>query len=143
MRILLSKHIVIEAAHVLKSHPGKCSREHGHSWKIELTVSSNVDPDTNMGIDYYLIGKFLSEEVDAKYDHQNLNTVLSEDNPTSEFLTYNLFAKAVKHFEASWARAEGIFDADPRVEKVRVWETAKCSCIVTREMYENGRLCKE
>lgn len=143
MRVLLSKYIVIEAAHVLKSHPGKCSREHGHSWKIELTVSAAVDPDTNMGIDYYLLGKFLNGEVDAKFDHQHLNKVCGTDNPTSEFLAYNLFATAVRRFESSWVRADNVFDADPKVEQVRVWETAKCSCIVTREMYENGRLCKE
>lgn len=136
-KILLSKSIVIEASHRLHAHKGKCYRLHGHSWKVELILSSDIDPKTNRGLDYYHISKFMKEVVDGTLDHQHLNDVLKEDNPTSEYVAEWVFKQAVTQFESEHVAKEKTEEEllNVVIEQVRVWETKNSSCIYTRDAW--------
>lgn len=85
MKVRLVKTVGYEAAHRLPNVPAthKCSRMHGHSFKVELAVSGPVDPDAGWLIDYADIAdawKSLHEQL----DHNCLNDVPGLQNPTSE-----------------------------------------------------------
>jgi 6-pyruvoyltetrahydropterin/6-carboxytetrahydropterin synthase len=77
----------IEAAHRLPNVPSghKCSRLHGHSFRIELHVSGAVDAHTGWVMDFADL-KSAFQPVFDRLDHNYLNEVAGLENPTSENL---------------------------------------------------------
>jgi len=77
----------IEAAHRLTGVPPghKCARLHGHSFRVEIHVSGEVDPHTGWVIDFAEI-KAIFAPIYARLDHNYLNDIEGLDNPTSERL---------------------------------------------------------
>ena len=76
-----------EAAHRLPNVPEghKCSRLHGHSFRVEVRVHGEIDSTTGMVIDFAEI-KAAFEPLQDKLDHHYLNEVEGLENPTSEVL---------------------------------------------------------
>jgi 6-pyruvoyltetrahydropterin/6-carboxytetrahydropterin synthase len=74
-----------DAAHYLRDYQGKCQREHGHRWTIEVGIRGKKLDNLNMLVDFTTVKKELKEVLD-KLDHYQLNEVLSEPHPTAEFL---------------------------------------------------------
>ena len=66
-----------------ESHP--CSRLHGHSFKIDLTVSGDIDPAFGWVLDFADI-EAAWQPIHAALDHRCLNDIAGLDNPTSENL---------------------------------------------------------
>jgi 6-pyruvoyltetrahydropterin/6-carboxytetrahydropterin synthase len=87
MRCQLVRDYRFEAAHRLPrvpaSHP--CSRIHGHSYHIAVTITGQVDPDMGWIMDFADIDRHVDEIV-AVVDHQLLNDIPGLENPTSEIL---------------------------------------------------------
>ena len=81
-----------DAAHCLKGYSGECSRRHGHTWSVSVTVAVNVLGELGFSIDFKDIESTLDEIV-AKFDHQDLNTLeeFSEVNPTAENIARLIF----------------------------------------------------
>jgi 6-pyruvoyltetrahydropterin/6-carboxytetrahydropterin synthase len=64
---------------------------HGHNYELEVKVSGEVDPDTGYLIDMKLLADLIRSEVEARFDHKNLNldTVEFQDlNPTAENICF-------------------------------------------------------
>jgi 6-pyruvoyltetrahydropterin/6-carboxytetrahydropterin synthase len=76
-----------EAAHRLPRVPEghKCSRLHGHSFRVELGLSGVVDPHMGWFMDFDELAKVWAPLHDA-LDHRYLNEVPGLENPTSENL---------------------------------------------------------
>lgn len=115
MKFELKQHFQIESARFLpqlpKSHP--CARLHGHSFKIILTLTGDLDPNLGWVIDYNEIQakmKPLLEQI----DHRVLNEVEGLQNPTSELLAKWIFDRAQP--------------ALPMLVKVMVAETPSTEC---------------
>ena len=87
MKVRLVKELSFEAAHRLPKVPEghKCARLHGHSFRVDLAVEGEVDPDTGWFIDYAEIDR-LWQPLHTILDHNYLNEVPGLDNPTSENL---------------------------------------------------------
>ena len=85
--VRLTHEFRFEAAHRLPKVPAghKCSRLHGHSFKVEVAVAGRVDPETGWLIDF---GKMfeLWRPLHDQLDHNYLNEVPGLENPTSEVL---------------------------------------------------------
>jgi 6-pyruvoyltetrahydropterin/6-carboxytetrahydropterin synthase len=77
----------IEAAHRLPNVPvgHKCSRLHGHSFRIELHVSGEVDAQTGWVMDFAELKAAFQPTYD-QLDHHYLNDIAGLENPTSENL---------------------------------------------------------
>jgi len=77
----------IEAAHRLPNVPvgHKCSRLHGHSFRIELHVSGEVDAHTGWVMDFADLKAAFQPTYD-RLDHHYLNDIAGLENPTSENL---------------------------------------------------------
>ena len=108
----------IEAAHRLPKVPAghPCARLHGHSFRVEVHVSGEVDPASGWVMDFAEL-KTAFAPVFAQLDHNYLNDVPGLDNPTSERLAVWI-----------WERLKpGL----PVLSKVVVHETCTSGCAYT------------
>jgi 6-pyruvoyltetrahydropterin/6-carboxytetrahydropterin synthase len=83
----ISKEFVFEAAHLLPRVPEghKCSRLHGHSFRVEIFARGDVDPEFGWFMDFADLKGAFQPLYDA-LDHRYLNEVDGLENPTSENL---------------------------------------------------------
>lgn len=81
------KTFTIEAAHRLPNLPDehKCSRLHGHSFRIEVHVSGDVNETTGWVMDFADVGVAF-KPLFERLDHHYLNEIEGLENPTSENL---------------------------------------------------------
>ena len=116
MRVELVKEFTFEAAHRLPQAPTghKCTRLHGHSFRVCITVQGEVDPDTGWLIDYGEIKKVVQPLLDKHLDHAYLNEVEGLENPTSENLSKWI-----------WDRLKHKLDG---LKRVSIHETCTASC---------------
>jgi 6-pyruvoyltetrahydropterin/6-carboxytetrahydropterin synthase len=110
------KEFTFEAAHRLPNLPEdhKCSRLHGHSFRVELHVSGPVDPQLGWIVDFAEI-KRVFKPLFERLDHHYLNEIEGLENPTSENI-----AKWI------WERIEGDL---PILSAVVVRETCTTGCV--------------
>jgi len=125
MKAWVYKSCTFDAAHTLPLHPGKCSKLHGHTYKVELGIECEVDPTTGMGIDMGDLGKFLEMNVVALFDHSNLNDKMPNVQPTAENIAKEVLETAIRYFgplpPAQSPKAPQAFPY--RRMKVKVFET--------------------
>lgn len=114
MIVDLVKEFSFEAAHRLPHAPPdhKCARLHGHSFKCEVAVRGDVDPEKGWFIDYADITEAF-EPIRLQLDHYYLNEVEGLANPTSENL-----ARWV------WERLDGL----KGLHRVTIRETCTVRC---------------
>jgi len=87
MATTIFRAFTIEAAHRLPNVPAghKCSRLHGHSFRIELHVTGQVDAYSGWVMDFAELKSAFQETYD-RLDHHCLNDIAGLENPTSENL---------------------------------------------------------
>ena len=110
------KAFTIEAAHRLPNLPEshKCYRLHGHSFKIEVHVTGEVDQNTGWIMDFADISAAF-KPLFERLDHHYLNEIEGLENPTSENL-------------ARWIWRQ-LQPALPLLSSVVVKETCTAGCI--------------
>ena len=81
------KAFTIEAAHRLPNVPAghKCARLHGHSFRIELHITGDIDPQFGWVMVFAEL-KAAFKPLYERFDHHHLNDIEGLDNPTSERL---------------------------------------------------------
>lgn len=102
MPVILTKKFGFESAHYLPHMPEghKCRRMHGHSFRIEVNLMGEADPDTGILIDYGDVKEIVQPFV-KMLDHWCINEVgeregnLLLQNPTSENLAKWFFEKLI------------------------------------------------
>ena len=105
-----------DAAHQLPYVPPghKCARMHGHSFRVEIHVCGDVDPQTGWVMDFGDI-KAAFEPLLNQLDHKNLNDIEGLENPTSENLCRWI-----------WARLKPVL---PQLSKIVVQESPESGCV--------------
>ncbi|MBK8169868.1 MAG: 6-carboxytetrahydropterin synthase QueD [Sandaracinaceae bacterium] len=90
----IEKEFRFESAHRLPNVPAdhKCSRIHGHSFRVTVRVRGEVDPKFGWVIDFAELSKAW-EPLHALLDHRLLNEVAGLENPTSEILAAFILAR--------------------------------------------------
>lgn len=91
------REFTFEAAHRLPHVPEghKCSRLHGHSFRVEVRVRGDIDPASGMVIDFAEIKAAFAPLLD-RLDHYFLNEVEGLDNPTSENLAHWIWDRLIQ-----------------------------------------------
>ena len=69
--IRLSLERVIEAAHHIPNHKGKCINLHGHSYRVGVTIVGLHDSQKGIFIDFGDIKQHID-----RFDHANINNTL-------------------------------------------------------------------
>ncbi len=87
MSTTVSRAFTFEAAHRLTgvSETHKCSRTHGHNYRVVVMVHGPVDIHTGFVIDFFDIDRRVSPLL-AQLDHGMLNDVSGLENPTAELI---------------------------------------------------------
>ncbi len=114
----LDVELEFSAAHHLRDYPGKCSRLHGHNYRVEVGVIGAELDEYGMLIDFGRL-KDLCREVVAELDHTLLNDhpFFQQYNPTSENIARYIFGEM----------GQRLADTPVVVTSVRVWESASSS----------------
>jgi 6-pyruvoyltetrahydropterin/6-carboxytetrahydropterin synthase len=83
----LVKEFRFEAAQTLPTlGPGhKCSRMHGHSFKVEIHVTGEIDPAIGWVYDHARISRAMDPLME-QLDHSYLNEIEGLENPTIELM---------------------------------------------------------
>ena len=105
---------------MLPHHQGKCSRLHGHSYRLDVTVDGPLQssgPATGMVVDFEVLAQVVREHVIEALDHRSLNEFL--DNPTSENIVTWI-----------WRRLESRL---PHLVELTLWETATACAVLSRD----------
>ena len=132
---------VFEAAHRIVGHPGKCAWLHGHTYRLEVTVSSPTLNPLGMVMDFDDLRDAVGKAVLDRWDHATLlaagdplgpaiaavqheapdRIVLFPGPPTAEVLT-----------REAWGRIERHLPAGIALERVAIRETPACGSAISR-----------
>lgn len=107
-------HATFEAAHHLRDYVGGPEPVHGHSWKIEVALSTESLGPFDLSVDFVPTER-LVKELAARLHDRDLNTVPPFDvkNPTAE----NVALWVAGEIERS-----GLLHSGGRLAEVTVWE---------------------
>ena len=108
----------IASAHFIPGYPGMCKDLHGHTWKIEVTITSDKLDTIGMVTDFALLKKQLWEFL-GKLDHVCLNDLpfFKKTSPTTENIAkyiYQNFANVITPL---------------KIKQVQVWESDSASVV--------------
>jgi 6-pyruvoyltetrahydropterin/6-carboxytetrahydropterin synthase len=109
----ITKRYTFEAHHKLPYHNGKCARDHGHSYILEVSVEGDILPDdgapsSGMVMDFADINTVVKPLIADRYDHHSINDILQ--NPTAERMVEQLVVTLTPRL--------------PGLCRVRLYETA-------------------
>lgn len=109
----ISQAFKFEAAHRLPNVPAthRCSRLHGHSYKVEVGLDGPVDPVTGFVVDFFDLEEAFANIMNA-LDHRCLNDVEGLENPTAENIAIWIWDRLKQKLH--------------QLSSVRVYETAEC-----------------
>jgi len=138
--VTITKQYTFEAAHILPNHKGKCARLHGHSYKVEVSLTGPVygnrvnQPDEGMVVDFAdldVVVKPLIDMLDHKFIAKGDEWPCASAPPghvqvigirtTAENLAQWFCNRVWVHFGTP----------DESMVGVRVWETVKSSAYAT------------
>ena len=111
MHTRVTRSFSFEAAHQLDWHSGACKNLHGHSYRLEVTVSGPLTGD-GIVIDFADLSALVQREVIDRFDHTYLNDLLP--NPTAELIAADIWDRLVR--------------AGAVLHRIVLWETEN-SCV--------------
>jgi 6-pyruvoyltetrahydropterin/6-carboxytetrahydropterin synthase len=88
-RLRVAEHF--DAAHYIRDYLGKCSRMHGHRWRVEITLEGAQLDSRNILVDFAVVKGMLRVYLDDGFDHSVLNSSLGEPNVTAEWLARKIY----------------------------------------------------
>jgi 6-pyruvoyltetrahydropterin/6-carboxytetrahydropterin synthase len=109
-----------DAAHRLPAVPEdhKCTRLHGHSFRVEIHIRGAVSRQTGWVMDFAEIAAAFQPLIDC-LDHKYLNDIEGLENPTSENLARWI-----------WQRLQPEL---PQLAKIVIQESSESGCIYRGE----------
>ncbi len=137
----LTTSYVFDAAHRIAGHQGKCAWLHGHTYHLEVTVSSPTLNPLGMVMDFDDLRDAVRKAVLDLWDHATLlaaddplgpaisavqreapdRVVLLPGHPTAEVLT-----------REAWTRLESQLPVGIALERVAIRETPSCGSAISR-----------
>jgi len=75
---------------------GKCNNPnyHGHNYELEVRLTGEIDPEIGYLFDLGVLKKIITNHVEDRYDHKNLNIELPEfkdKNPSAELICFEIW----------------------------------------------------
>ena len=123
-----------EACHHLEGYDGDCSRMHGHTYKLEVTVgvtfemtsrcvqSKIINQPGSMVMDFKVLDKMVKDHIVSEVDHRNLDDVFLAGPTTAENMVCT-----IAH------TLDELMPHNISLIKVVLWETSKSCATWERE----------
>jgi len=116
MRVTVNRKAHFNAAHRLYNNAwtdarnaeifGKCANPnfHGHNYELIVSVTGEIHPETGFVMDMKILKNLIHDEIEAQFDHKNLNEEVSEFktlNPTAENISVVIWNKLRTKIDSS------------------------------------------
>lgn len=111
------------AAHHLAGHPGKCARQHGHNWEVEVFLRGEQLNDTGILADFGHLKEALRARL-SELDHLDLNILddFAVNNPTSENIARFLYAKLSSELDCARYKVRRVSVREGPWSQASYWE---------------------
>jgi 6-pyruvoyltetrahydropterin/6-carboxytetrahydropterin synthase len=131
--ITVTKTVKFDAAHVLTNHQGLCKNLHGHTYRLDITVSNCDGDQSDMVIDFKDLKNIATEVICERFDHAFIYNTQSpgECEIAAVVEKYGMRTVAIA-FRSTAENLAALFFRElkariPGLSSVKVWETAE-SC---------------
>ena len=105
---------------MLPYHTGKCSRLHGHSYRLDVTIEGPLvaeGPAAGMIVDFDMLSRVVRNGVIGELDHRSLNEIVP--NPTCENVIVWIWRRLAPEFAG--------------LAELVLWETATACAILRKD----------
>ena len=131
--VTVTKTIKFDAAHVLTNHEGLCKNLHGHTYRVDVSVTQAEGDASDMVIDFKDLKRIASEVICERFDHAFVYNTESEGEREIAAVVkrYGMRTVAIS-FRSTAENLAKLFYGDlkariPGLSAVKVWETADSS----------------
>lgn len=129
--ITVTRHVEFEAAHMLDDYPGACANLHGHSYKLEVTVTGPRTNAFGFVVDFKELNKILKEIVPDHAYIYNTNSESEIELGIAELLLNNgnsvwaipCTASAENMSEILAEQIQEELGSEYSVTELKLWET--------------------
>ena len=124
----VTKTVKFDAAHVLTDHQGLCRNLHGHTYRVDVSVSTEADGD--MVIDFKELKGVLAEVILDRFDHSFIyNTGSADESEIAAVVEKHGMRTVAIPFRSTVENLVRMFYNElkgriPGLSAVKVWETA-------------------
>ena len=136
--LTVTKSVKFDAAHVLTNHQGLCKNLHGHTYRVEVSVSQQPGDTADMVIDFKDLKHTCEEVILSRFDHafiydsssvgeSEIAAVVEKNGMRTVAIPFRSTAENVSRYFFGELKAHL-----PGLCSVRVWETPD-SCAEYRE----------
>ena len=104
------------AGHYLRGYKGKCENQHGHNYRVRVTMQGGALDSTGLLCDFVHL-KQVMQSVIRLLDHRNLNDFapFDEVNPSAENIAKYIYEEMAKQMRPA--------ESGAAISNVTVWET--------------------
>jgi len=127
--LTVTKTVRFDAAHVLTNHAGLCKNLHGHTYRVDVTVTQPPDDASDMVVDFKDIKRTAEEVILSRFDHAFIydETSAGEAEIAAVVAKHGMRAVALRGRSTAENLARYFFgELAPRLSglsRVKVWET--------------------
>lgn len=131
--ITVTKTVKFDAAHVLTNHQGLCKNLHGHTYRVDISVSQREGEDSDMVIDFKDLKSIAEAVICDRFDHAFIyNTTSPGECEIAAVVEKNSMRTVAIPFRSTAENLakyffELLIARIPNVASVKVWETAMSS----------------
>ena len=130
MKITVTKTVKFDAAHVLTNHQGLCKNLHGHTYRVDVSVTQPEGDDRDMVIDFKDLKKIATEAICDRFDHAFVyNTQSDGEREIAAVVEKHGMRTVAIPFRSTAENLARLFYGElkariPGLSAVKVWETA-------------------
>ena len=134
----VTKSVKFDAAHILTNHQGLCKNLHGHTYRVDVSVTQPDDDPRDMVIDFKDLKSVATSVICDRFDHAFIYSTASEgEREIASVVEKHGMRTVALGFRSTAENLARYFfgELKPRIPglvSVKVWETAD-SCAEFRE----------
>lgn len=108
-----------------KNDPKAAHYPHGHSYRLSVTVSGPLRPETGFVMDFRLLKEILHREVESRLDHRFINREVA---PFDQDPSFQPTAENLARVIWGWI-TPALKKAKVKLVEVRLWETPDSAAV--------------
>ena len=126
----VTKSVKFDAAHILTNHQGLCKNLHGHTYRVDVSVTQPDDDPRDMVIDFKDLKSVATSVICDRFDHAFIYSTASEgESEIAGVVEKHGMRTVALPFRSTAENLARYFFGElkpliPGLSSVKVWETA-------------------